>query len=278
MSELEENSVGNKRSIPNGVWTKCEKCKAIIFDKEFKQTYKVCPKCEFHHKITAHERLEHLCDANSFNEIKPNLKTKDHLNFKAEESYADYYDRNRKKTNLNEAIVIGTGKINKIPVSIGSMDFRFMGGSMGTVVGEKVALCAENAVKNKIPLIMIIASGGARMQEGLLSLMQMAKTSVAVSKVQDKNLPYIALLTNPTTGGVLASYATQADLILAEPGALIGFAGPRVIEKTIKQRLPEGFQTSEFLLKHGMIDMIVRRSDQKVIISRFLKFFNTVTK
>jgi acetyl-CoA carboxylase carboxyl transferase subunit beta len=267
--------VVKKRSIPDGVWTKCEKCKATIFDKELKQTFRVCPKCEFHHKITAYERIEQICDVNSFIEINQNLKTKDRLNFQSDESYSDYYDRNRKKTSLNEAIVIGSASIDNRPVSIGVMDFRFMGGSMGTVVGEKVALCAENAVKNKVPLILVTASGGARMQEGLFSLMQMAKTSVAIAKVQDKKLPYIAILANPTTGGVFASYATQADLILVEPGALIGFAGPRVIEKTIKQRLPEGFQTSEFLFKHGMADMIVRRQDQKEIISRFLGFLKS---
>lgn len=263
----------NKRSIPDGVWIKCEKCKAIIFEKEYKIAFKVCPKCEFHEKLTGYERIELICDTNSFKETNISLKTKDILNFETEESYSDYYEKNRKKTGLNEAVIIGVGKINKVEVSLAVMDFRFMGGSMGTVAGEKITLCAEKAIKNKLPLIIIIASGGARMQEGILSLMQMAKTSAAIAKVQEKKLPYITLLTNPTTGGVLASYATQADLILAEPGALIGFSGQRVIEKTIKQRLPDGFQTSEFLLKHGMIDLIVKRIDQKEVISRFLKFF-----
>lgn len=273
MSIAEEKPLNNKRSIPDGVWTKCEKCKAIIFDKEFKQSYKVCPKCDFHHRLTCNERIYQLIDANTFKELNPNLKTEDKLKFKSEETYDEYYKRNCEKTNLNEAIVTGTGRLDGKKVSIGVMDFNFMGGSMGTVVGEKVTLAVENSLKNNLPLILVTASGGARMQEGMLSLLQMAKTSASIAKLREKKIPFITLLTNPTTGGVLASYATQSDIIIAEPNALIGFTGSRVIEKTIKQRLPEGFQTAEFLFKHGMIDLIIKRIDQKEILSRFLDFF-----
>ena len=266
------NKQNNKRSIPDGVWTKCDKCKAIIFDKEFCQSFKVCPKCDFHHRLNFDERIKQLFDTNSFKETLSDLVTKDPLNFKAEESYRDYYVKKRSDTGLKEAIITGTAKINGLQANIAVMDFRFIGGSMGTIVGEKVSLTIEKSLKNIKPLIIITASGGARMQEGMLSLMQMAKTSAAIGKLADNKIPFITLLSNPTTGGVLASFATQADLIIAEPGAHIGFAGPRVIEKTIKQRLPEGFQTAEFLLKHGMIDKIVRRVDQKETIWRLLTF------
>ena len=273
MSTSKKNNSANKRSIPDGVWIKCEKCKAVIFEKEFSQLYKVCSKCDFHHRLNIKERIIQLLDPNTFKEISKNLKTKDHLKFKVEESYSDYYEKNRKKTGINEAIIIGKGKLEGNEINIGIMDFRFMGGSMGSVVGEKVSILIEAAIKNKKPLIIITASGGARMHEGMISLMQMAKTSLYVGKLRDKKVPFIVLLTNPTTGGVLASFASQADIIIAEPHALIGFTGPRVIEKTIKQRLPEGFQTSEFLLKHGMIDLIVKRVDQKEIVGRLINFF-----
>lgn len=272
---FEKNTIkksNNKKQIPDGIWVKCDGCRSIIFEKELSGSYMVCPKCNHHHSLTSQKRVELLTDEYSFKEQDAYLKPKDILKFKAETTYQQSIQKARKKSDLNEAIIGGCAKINGFPVVLGVMDFRYIGGSMGSVVGEKVVRLAETALKKKIPLIISCASGGARMQEGMVSLMQMAKTSQAIAQLAEKNIPFIALLTNPTMGGVTASFASLADIIIAEPGALIGFAGPRVIEKTIKERLPDGFQRAEFLKDNGMIDMIVARSDQKEMLAKLINF------
>jgi len=262
----------NKKKIPDGIWAKCLGCRSIIFERELARNSMVCPKCDFHHPLTSQERIELLTDENSFTEQDGNLTSKDSLKFKAEKTYLESIQKAQKNSRLKEAVIGGCAKINSVPVVIGVMDFRFIGGSMGSVVGEKVSRLAETALKKKAPLILVCASGGARMQEGMLSLMQMAKTSAAIAGLDKTKIPYITLLTNPTMGGVTASFATLADVIIAEPKALIGFAGPRVIEKTLKERLPDGFQTAEFFKENGMIDLIVSRIDQKEVITKLISF------
>ena len=260
------STTNNKKGLPAGLWVKCKKCEQIIFKKDFVENFMVCPKCGFYLRLNSKERIELLTDKNSFKEINSELSPVDILGFPGYKDKKDSYA-------LKDAIRTGEAKINGHPVAIGVMDFEFMGGSMGSVVGEKVVRLIEKAIDKKMPVIIVASSGGARMQEGILSLMQMAKTSAALSKLSKKSLPFISVLADPTTGGVAASFAMLGDVIIAEPNALIGFAGPRVIEQTIRQQLPKGFQMSEFLLKHGMVDMVVERKDLKDTITKVLKFF-----
>jgi len=259
-----------KVKIPEGLWVKCDNCKEIIYRKEVDKNYKVCPKCDYHFRISASERLPYLVDEGSFLEVEDGLSPKDFLGFK---DYKDKLKSSLKKTGLKDAIISGEAKIGGRPVSLVVMDFNFMGGSMGSVVGEKIARAVERAIEKKTPFVSVASSGGARMQEGILSLMQMAKTSAAVARLGEAGLPFVSVLTDPTFGGVTASFAMLGDIIIAEPKSLIGFAGPRVIEQTIKQQLPAGFQRAEFLLEHGMIDMIVPRREMHAMLGKALEFF-----
>ena len=256
--------------IPEGLWVKCDNCKEIIYRKEVDKNFKVCPKCDYHFRISASERLPYLVDEGSFLEVEDGLSPRDFLTFK---DYKDKLKTSRKKTGLKDAVISGEAKIGGKHVSIVVMDFDFMGGSMGSVVGEKITRAIERAIEKRMPFVSVASSGGARMQEGILSLMQMAKTSAAVARLGEAGLPFISVLTDPTFGGVTASFAMLGDIIIAEPKSLIGFAGPRVIEQTIKQQLPPGFQRAEFLLEHGMIDMIVPRKDMRAILGKMLDFF-----
>ncbi|MFB0526668.1 MAG: acetyl-CoA carboxylase, carboxyltransferase subunit beta [bacterium] len=266
---------GGKKSVPGGLWTKCEKCNEIIYNKELEENLKVCPKCGYYFRLTPKQRIKLLLDRGSFRENYANLKPGDPLEFVAIQSYKNRVKHDQKKTGFSEAVISGEGRIGKYKVAVAILDFDFMGGSMASVVGEKVTRLIEKAIKKRIPVVIVSSSGGARMQEGVLSLMQMAKTSAALGLLDREKLPFISILTNPTTGGVSASFAMLGDVIIAEPRALIGFAGPRVIEQTIRQKLPEGFQTSEFLLKHGLIDMIVERKDLKSTVVRILDLFSS---
>ncbi|WP_034344439.1 acetyl-CoA carboxylase, carboxyltransferase subunit beta [Deinococcus misasensis] len=258
--------------IPD-LWSKCQHCGTQIYNRDFDQNLRVCPKCGFHHRIPVMKRLEFLLDEGSFEQKSGKVYPKDPLHFVDTESYQDRLNRTQKKVGRPDAVVWGQGSIEGIPLGVVVMDFEFSGGSMGSVVGEEIARAAEHAAEQNIPLLIMAASGGARMQESALSLMQLAKTTVALQKLADKGLPYISLLTDPTTGGVTASFATIADVILAEPGALIGFAGPRVIQQTIRQNLPDGFQRAEFLEKHGMIDSVVDRRKQREVLRTLLTHF-----
>ena len=260
-----------KVKIPEGLWVKCDNCKEIIYRKEVDKNFKVCPKCDYHFRITASERLPYLVDEGSFVEVEDGLSPRDFLNFK---DYKDKLKSSRKKTGLKDAIISGEARIGGKPVSVVVMDFNFMGGSMGSVVGEKITRGVERAIANRTPFVSVASSGGARMQEGILSLMQMAKTSAALARLAEAGLPFISVLTDPTFGGVTASFAMLGDIIIAEPKSLIGFAGPRVIEQTIKQQLPSGFQRAEFLLEHGMIDMIVSRREMRATVGKVLDFFS----
>ncbi len=262
--------------IPEGMWVKCDSCSGILLKKELDDNLNVCPKCGFHNRINAKKRIEITLDSNSFVEMWPDIFSVDFLNFP---QYKEKLEKSMKSTGLSEAVIVGTGKINGMDVAIGVTDFNFMGGSLGSVMGEKIIRIIEHAYKENLPLIIISASGGgARMHEGIISLMQMAKISAGLSKIYDKKLPYISVLTDPTGGGVTASFAMLGDVNIAEPGALIMFAGPRVIEQTIKQKLPPGFQRSEFLLEHGMIDMIVERKNLKNTIFSLLSKFTANLK
>lgn len=252
-----------KKNIPEGLWKKCPVSGEFVFSKELEQNQMVVPQSGYHFPIEPRTRLRFLLDENSFEEMDAELSSVDVLSFTSVASYDEKLGENRKKTGSNDAVLCGIGKIYDIPVSIAVMDFRFMGASMGSVVGEKITRAVERAIERKIPCIVISASGGARMQEGILSLMQMAKTCAALGRLSDAGLPFISVVTNPTYGGVMASFASVGDVILAEPGALIGFAGPRVVKETTQQALPEGFQTAEFLLKHGLVDQIVSRLDMR---------------
>ncbi len=259
-------NVNNKKGLPEGLWTKCKKCEQIIFQKDFEENFMVCPKCGYYVRLNSVERIKYLTDKNSFKELNAGMKPVDVIDFPGYKVKKDSY-----KT--KDAICTGEAKMGGYPVAIGVMDFEYMGGSMGSVVGEKIVRLIERAIEKKLPVILVCASGGARMQEGIISLMQMAKTSAALARLGKKGLPYISVLTDPTTGGVAASFAMLGDVIIAEPNALIGFAGPRVIEQTIRQQLPKGFQLSEFLMKHGMVDMVVERKNLKDTIIKILKFF-----
>ncbi len=268
--QLASESSAKKVKIPEGLWVKCDNCKEIIYRKEVEKNFKVCPKCDYHFRISASERLPYLADEGTFLEVEDGLSPRDFLGFK---DYKEKLKSSRKKTGLKDAIISGEAKIGGQPVQIVIMDFNFMGGSMGSVVGEKIVRAVERAIEKKTPFVAVAASGGARMQEGILSLMQMAKTSAAVARLGESGLPFISVLTDPTFGGVTASFAMLGDIIIAEPKSLIGFAGPRVIEQTIKQQLPAGFQRAEFLLEHGMVDMIVSRREMRATLGKMLEFF-----
>ena len=259
-----------RREMPAGLWAKCPRCNNLIYRKELERNLKVCPKCAYHHRLSAIERLEIMLDQDSFVEYDADLTSTDPLTF---EGYPQKLNEARQKTGRPEAVISGEGTIDGSRTVIGALDFYFMGGSMGSAVGEKVVRAAEAAVQRQLPLIVFSASGGARMQEGALSLMQLAKTSAAIGRLHDAGLPYLSVMCDPTTGGVTASFAFLGDLILAEPGALIGFAGRRVIEQTIRRKLPDDFQTAEFCVKKGLLDMVVPRSEMRPTISRLLSFF-----
>lgn len=263
-------SLGAKKTdMPEGLWHKCPECGAIIHEADMKQRFRVCPKCEHHFPILSDERVEMLVDPGSFEEIDANLESINPLGFKG---YGDKIKANQQKTRLKDAILCGRATITDHPVTLAVMDFRFLGASMGSVVGEKVTRAIETATAEKRASIIICASGGARMHEGILSLMQMAKTSGALARHSQANLPYFAVLTHPTTGGVTASFATLGDVIIAEPGSMIGFAGPRVVKETTHQNLPPGFQTAEFMMEHGLVDFIVPRGEMRDKLSLMLKF------
>lgn len=264
-------AVEERKSIIKGVWTKCDGCGEILVEVDLQANLNVCPRCEYHHSTTVFERLNYLVDEGSLVEIGKNIEPLDPLGFKDSKKYKDRLKTFRKKTGINDASIGGLAKIEGHKISIGLIAFEFMGGSMGSVVGELLTRVIEAGVTERCPVIISSASGGARMQEGILSLMQMAKTSAALHRLKKAGLPYISLLHHPTTGGVAASFSMLGDIIIAEPKALIGFAGPRVIEQTIRQKLPEGFQRSEFLLEHGMIDMIVPRHQLRPRISFILR-------
>jgi acetyl-CoA carboxylase carboxyl transferase subunit beta len=269
-SELD--SSGEKRVRTEGLWEKCEGCRQIIWKKDLDANLNVCPKCDRHFRVDARTRLSMLLDNSEWEETETNLSSTDPLAFVDVKAYKDRLAKTQADIGMLDAIINAEGTLDGKPVIVSAMEYRFIGGSMGSVVGEAITRAVERAIANHKPLIIISASGGARMMEGLASLMQMAKISAALAKLEDRGLPYISVLTDPTTGGVTASYAMLGDLNIAEPGALIGFAGPRVIEQTIRQKLPEGFQRSEFLLEHGMLDAVVHRKDLKPYISRALDF------
>ena len=254
-----------------GKWIKCDNCKEILYKEDVRKNYSVCPNCGKHFRLSSRRRIVQIIDEGTFEELNANLHTTDPIKF---EGYLQKIKSLEEKTKIKEAVKTGIGKINGISVAIGVMDANFMMGSMGEVVGEKITRLIETAIEKHLPVILFCASGGARMQEGMVSLMQMAKTSAVLSKLNKAGLLYISVFTDPTTGGVTASFASLGDIILAEPGALIGFAGPRVIEQTINQKLPEGFQRAEFLLEHGFVDRIVERKDMKNELCKILKLHN----
>jgi acetyl-CoA carboxylase carboxyl transferase subunit beta len=257
--------------VPEGLWVKCTSCREIIYAKELQRYVKICPRCGFHFPLSATERLRSLFDDEVFRVLEGNLRSGDPLHFKDSKRYRDRLKQYEESVGSDDAAIVGEGTVAGFPTIIVAMEFGFMGGSMGSVVGEKIARAAERCVRERSALVIVSTSGGARMQEGILSLMQMAKTAGALARLAEARLPYLSVLTDPTTGGVTASYAMLGDITLAEPKALIGFAGPRVIEQTIRQTLPAGFQRSEFLLEHGMIDMVVERKDLKETVGRCLR-------
>jgi acetyl-CoA carboxylase carboxyl transferase subunit beta len=261
-----------RKVIPDGLWTKCDSCGEIIYVKELEKNLWVCSRCSHHFRIRHGDYLKILADEDSFKEYDSDLVSLDPLKFRDSKKYPDRIAAARKKTSLNDAVICGIGTLRAQPVSLAVMDFSFVGGSMGSVVGEKVARTIERSLDQRIPLVIVSCSGGARMQEGILSLLQMAKTSVLLSRLSDAGVPFVSILTNPTTAGVMASYASLGDVIIAEPGALLGFAGRRVIEQTIGEKLPDDFQSSEFFLKHGFLDKIVHRHDLRRTVSLLLEY------
>ncbi|HEV2437109.1 MAG TPA: acetyl-CoA carboxylase, carboxyltransferase subunit beta [Verrucomicrobiae bacterium] len=263
-----------KRDIPEGLWTKCPKCETMVFDKELDENLKVCPKCEYHFPVGARERIHSLVETCTFEEMDAEMTSVDPLKFIDKTPYPKRVLEHQTATNLKDAVLTGICKIGEHRVALGVMDFSFIAASLGSVVGEKLTRLIERATEKDLPVIIISTSGGARMQEGMLSLMQMAKTSAALAYHAQRRLPYLSVLTHPTTAGVMASYASLGDLILAEPGAMIGFAGPRVIKDTTQAELPPGFQTAEFLLDHGLIDAIVPRKEMKQRFIEYLCFLN----
>lgn len=273
-----EPSPKPKKQVPAGVWTKCDKCEQIIYNKELEENLKLCPKCGAHFRLNARERIAQLFDPKSFQEFGEDILPTDSLGFSDIQPYATRIIQSQKKTGQKDACVAGEGTVEGHALVAAVLDFDFMGGSMGSVVGEKVTLAIERSLRNRTPLLVISSSGGARMQESILSLMQMAKTSAALARLHQAGIPYISLLCDPTTGGVTASFAMLGDIILAEPRALIAFAGPRVIEQTIRQQLPEGFQLSEFLLDHGMVDAIVDRPRLRSYLAALLSHFEAEVK
>jgi len=261
-----------KVAIPEGLWVKCDDCKEIVYRKEVEQNFNVCPKCGYHFRLSARERFDILFDDGKFKEFATDIRSADPLEFRDTKRYRDRLKVYEARVGKGDAVLCAEGKLDGISVVICVMEYAFMGGSMGSVVGEKITIAAERALEKKEPLLIVSTSGGARMQEGILSLMQMAKVSAALARLAEARLPYISILTDPTTGGVTASYAMLGDLNIAEPKALIAFAGPRVIEQTIRQTLPEGFQRSEFLLEHGFLDAIVPRKEMKSYLTQSLSW------
>jgi len=273
MAWFRKSSRKKTEAVREDLWTLCPRCKAHIFKQEWVHALNVCPKCNFHDRITAQERLDLLIDRGTLRKYADHVTTSDPLNFvDPKGAYADRARAAKAQTGMKEAIITADGKIHGIPVSIAVMDFRFLGGSLGSGTGERIALTAEHAGRHRWPFIIVSSSGGARMHEGMISLMQMAKTCAAIARLHGAGVPYISILTHPTTGGVSASYAMIGDLNIAEPGALIGFAGRRVIEQTIKQKLPDDFQTAEYVMEHGFIDYIVNRSEMKDFLRRVLGY------
>jgi len=262
-----------KIQMPEGVWTKCKNCDEIIYTKEIERNLNVCPKCDYHFRISARQRIDLILDEGSFAEMDADMQSVDFLDFKDSKKYRDRIKAALKKAGGGDAVVCGEGTIEELAVVVSVFDFGFMGGSMGSVVGEKITRAIEKGLEKRSPVLVFSSSGGARMQESILSLMQMAKTSAALAKLREAGIPFISVLTDPTTGGVTASFAMLGDINMAEPKALIGFAGPRVIEQTIRQKLPEGFQRSEYLLEHGMVDMIVPRKEMKARLAQILRIF-----
>jgi acetyl-CoA carboxylase carboxyl transferase subunit beta len=260
-----------RSNVPEGLWVKCDGCKEIVYSRDLDRNLKVCPKCGYHFRIDARTRIALLLDDPDPQELFAEIRPTDPLNFRDTKRYRDRLKSYQQAIGENDAVVVVQGTVEDVPVVVASMEYRFMGGSMGSVVGEKITRAAERSLETEWPLIVVSASGGARMQEGVLSLMQMAKISAALARLHEARIPYVSMLTDPTTGGVTASFAMLGDLNIAEPGALIGFAGPRVIEQTIRQSLPEGFQRSEFLLEHGFLDLIVPRAEMKETLARCLR-------
>ncbi|MBI2412639.1 MAG: acetyl-CoA carboxylase carboxyltransferase subunit beta [Deltaproteobacteria bacterium] len=271
---LTNGDEGKSVKVPIGLWVKCENCGEIIYKKEVERNLDVCPKCNYHFRISAHSRLNIVMDEGSFREFDTQMEPIDGLDFRDLKKYKDRIKASQKETRLKDAIVTGEGTINGERACVAVFEFSFMGGSMGSVVGEKIARAVERAIAQRCGAVIFSSSGGARMQESILSLMQMAKTSAALAKLREAGLPYISVVTDPTMGGVTASFAMLGDVIIAEPRALVGFAGPRVIAETIRQKLPEGFQRAEYLLDHGMIDMIVERKMMKDTLSRLLSMLS----
>ena len=270
--ELDATGEKEKKVRTEGLWVKCENCRQIIWKKDLEDNLNVCPKCDKHFRIDARTRLSQLLDDGNFEIFDDNLASTDPLKFVDLKPYSSRLKQAQTETGLKDAVINARGKINGRPVIVSAMEYSFIGGSMGAVVGEVITRAVEEAEKTKTPLIIVSASGGARMMEGVISLMQLAKISSALARLDDARVPYISVLTDPTTGGVTASFAMLGDLNIAEPGALIGFAGPRVIEQTIRQKLPPGFQRSEFLLEHGMLDAVVHRKELKAYIARAFDF------
>jgi acetyl-CoA carboxylase carboxyl transferase subunit beta len=266
-----ENS-GEKKVRTEGLWVKCDSCRQIIWKKDLDDNLNVCPKCDRHFRISAQERLAQLLDDNQYEVSDAGLTSTDPLKFVDLKTYSSRLAQAQATTGLNDAVINARGKLNGRPVIVSAMEYSFIGGSMGAVVGEAITRAIEKATETNTPIIIVSASGGARMMEGLISLMQLAKISAALARLDEAKVPYVSVLTDPTTGGVTASFAMLGDLNIAEPGALIGFAGPRVIEQTIRQKLPQGFQRSEFLLEHGMLDAVVHRKQMKAYIARALEF------
>ena len=261
-----------KREIPQGLWTKCPECEEMIFDKELEENQKVCPHCSHHFQTTAWARIESLTESGSFQESDGDMISVDTLEFTGTAAYAEKLEKHREKTGLKDAVITGVGRMGNHKVALGVMDFNFLGGSMGSVVGEKITRIIETATESRLPAIIISSSGGARMYEGMFSLMQLAKTSAAIAYHGRQSLPYLSILTHPTTAGVMASYASLGDLIISEPKAMIGFAGPRVIKDTTQSELPKGFQTAEFLMERGLIDSIINRKDMKARLTEYLDY------
>ncbi len=263
----------SKRDLPDGLWKKCDGCGEIIYHKELEKHLWTCPSCGHHFRISADQYVAILIDEGSFVELLTGIESTDPLGFVDSKRYSDRIAAAKKKTGHGSAVITGSGRLDGHLAMVAILDFSFLGGSMGSAMGEKIARLTRMAIEERVPLITLASSGGARMQEGILSLMQMAKTSAMLAKLRDEGLPHIAIQVHPTTGGVTASFASLGDVILAEPGALIGFAGPRVIQQTIKQDLPEDFQTAEFLLEHGMVDRVVHRKELKSALAKLLDFF-----
>ncbi len=267
-------SAAGKKEIPPGLWTKCKSCNAVIYRTKLNENLRVCPQCNYHHPVDAPERIKMLTDQDTFAEIDADLESIDVIEFAGTGAYSEKLKETQEKTGLRSAVVTGLAKLDGKRLALGVMDFRFMGASMGSVVGEKVTRLTERSLHEQIPLVIVTASGGARMQEGLMSLFQMAKTSGALALHHEAGLPYIVVMTHPTTAGVSASFASLGDIILAETDALIGFAGPRVIKQTTQSELPEGFQRAEFLQKHGFIDRVIHRSQLRHELSLLLDYFS----